>query len=45
MAVVLSLVQWWGLSVVVMKEGVRFGLSETGSGARASHLLDGSVKI
>ena len=39
MAVVLNWVQWWGLSVVVMKEGVRLGLLEIGADARASHLL------
>ena len=37
MAVVLNWAQWWGLSVGVMKEGVRLGLSEIGSGARAWH--------
>ena len=36
---VLNWVQWWGLEVVVLKEGVRLGLSETVSVARASHLL------
>ena len=39
MAVVLSLVQWWGLEVVVLKGGCAFGLLEIGADARASHLL------
>ena len=39
MAMVLSLVQWWGLEVVVLKGGCAFGLLEIGADARASHLL------
>ena len=37
MAVVLSLVPWWGLSVVVLKGLCVWGLSVTVSDARASH--------
>ena len=44
MAVVLSLVQWWGLEVVVLKRRLLvLGLSGIGSGARASHLLHWAI--
>ena len=43
MAVGLSLVQWWGLEVVVLKGGCAFWVLEIGAIARASHLLDLAV--